>query len=856
MWFSGAVLQLAVIPLALGSAMGQTAVRNDDHPAVARVAPATTTAGPTRAAQAPKIDGKTDDDIWQTVEPITAFRQFDPTEDAPPTFRTESRIAYDSRNLYILVRNFDPRPDSILAVLQRRDGLALSDDIIVGVDSYHDKRTGYFFRLTAAGTMSDGYIFNDGEEDWGWNAVWEGATRIDSLGWVAEFRIPLSQLRYVPSGDNTFGILMVRRVARTGERVAYPTFRRSRTGHVSQWASTPGFRGLPAPRRMELMPYAVERYGASPRPDGTPRNAARTQVGADAKLGLTSNVTLDAAVNPDFGQVEADPGVLNLSAFEQFFAEQRPFFLEGSGIFRYDLDCNDGQCTGLFYSRRIGRTPQLRGQYGDASSPLQSRIIGAAKVTGRLGNGLSIGFIDAVTDQETGSNRRTIEPRTNYAVARLQQDLRGGNSGVGVMLTNTARQTDEWSRDWLRNDAWTGGIDARHRFAANRWQLSAQLAGSRVTGSANAIALTQRSTVHAYQRPDATHLRYDSTRTMLAGWLTQASIDKQGGGITRFNGNLWYITPGLEINDIGFRRRADEMGASMWMGIRPIRPVGVFRQANLNVNAWGMANVAGMTLGNGGNVNGFGEFKSFWSVFGGLGANNLFTSYSDRDARGGPAIFMPRRIQGWTGVNGDRRKNASLQFNLNGGRRTDGLGSNWNMSGGAQLRVGSQFNGSINVSYGRNIDDQQWVGNYVDRGVASYTFARLYQSTSSVTTRLNYTITPTLSLESYLQPFVSAGQYTEWRALAAGRSPDRAERFRPYLERGAPAGFRFGQLRTNNVVRWEYRPGSVLFLVWTQGRDAFDSNPTGQGVAQGFDAVFSRRPDNVFLVKASYWLGR
>lgn len=811
---------------------------------------------PNRVARAPRIDGRADDDTWLVATPITGFRQWEPSEDGEPSFRTEARFAYDSRNLYVLVRSFDPHPDSLLSVLQRRDGMALSDDVIIGIDSYHDKRTGYMFRLTPAGTMSDGYMFNDGNEDWGWNAVWEGAARIDSAGWTAEFRIPLSQLRYVPQGDNTFGVLVMRRIARRGERVSWPLFRRSKTGMVSQWASMSGFVDLPAPRRMELMPYTVAKYGASPKGDGTPRNAAATQIGADLKVGLTSNITLDAAVNPDFGQVEADPGVLNLSAFEQFFAERRPFFLEGVGIFQYNIDCNDGQCTGLFYSRRIGRSPQLRGNFGDAASPLQSRILGAAKVTGRLGNGLSVGFLDAITQREVGAQQRTIEPQTNYAVLRLQQDLRGGNSGVGLMLTNTARHTDEWTRDLLRGNAWSGGIDMRHRFSDNRWQLSGQVAGSHVTGSARAIALTQRSNVHLYQRPDADHVTYDSTRTKLSGMMAQAALEKQGGGITRFHTSAWYMTPGFEINDLGFRTRSDEAGASMWMGLRPVTPVGMFRRAQLNMNAWGFANTSGMLLGNGGNVNGWGELRNFWTVNGGVGANDLIAAYSDRDARGGPAVYRPSRLNLWFNANGDSRRDVAPTAGVNFGQRLDGLGSNWNVRAGANVRVGARFNGSVNVSYTRNIDDQQWNGNFLDAGVPSYTFARLYQRTGAITTRLNYTITPTLSVESYLQPFVSTGYFTDWRALADGRSRNRDERFRAYTERGEPGGFRFGQLRTNNVVRWEYRPGSVLFFVWTQGRDANDADPGAFGVTQGFSRIFERRPDNVFLIKASYFLGR
>lgn len=673
---------------------------------------------------------------------------------------------------------------------------------------------------------------------------------------MAEFRIPLSQLRYVPREDNTFGVLLVRRVARTGERTAWPLFRRSKTGHVSQWADVPGFTGLSAPRRMELMPYSVGRYGYAPLGDGTPKNAAATQFGADLKLGLTSNVTLDAAINPDFGQVEADPGVLNLSAFEQFFAERRPFFLEGSGIFRYDIDCNDGQCTGLFYSRRIGRSPQLRGDFGDEASPLQSRILGAAKVTGRLRNGLSIGLLNAITDNVVGTQSRTIEPLTNYGVLRLQQDLRGGNSGIGLMLTNTTRRNDVWTRDVLRGDAWTGGLDARHRFGDNRFQLSAQLAGSRVTGTARAIARTQRSNVHLYQRVDASHLDFDSTLTSMQGTMAQVSLDKQGGGVTRFSTSAWYLTPGFEINDVGFRTRADEAGASAWLGIRPTKPFGAFRRGQLNFNAYSVFNTSGLPIGNGGNINANGQFVNFWNAYLGSGVNNAFATYSDRDARGGPAVYQPRRMQMWAGIDGDSRKAVSPSLNVSGGRRFDGRGSGWDLGLGAQFRVGGQLNGSFNVRYGRNIDDQQWLGNFTDSGTTRYTFARLYQSTSSATLRLNYTITPTLSFESYLQPFVSIGAYTDWRALADGRSPDVAQRFRAYTTRGAPDGFRFGQLRTNNVVRWEYRPGSVLFFVYAQGRDAYTGAPTQFGVQPGWDDLFSRRPKNVFLIKASYWLGR
>lgn len=817
---------------------------------------AETVARPVRAVQAPRIDGYDDDEVWKSAVLIDAFRQYEPTENGEPTFRTEAKIAYDAHNLYALVRSYDPRPDSIMAVLERRDKSGLSDNILLVVDSYHDKRTAYIFRLNAAGSMADGYLFDDGySEDWGWNAVWEGAARVDSLGWIAEYRIPLSQLRYVPGDENTFGIAILRTVARTGEATSYPRLRKSLQGIINQFASTPGFANLSAPRRVELMPYTMTSYGARPTASGSFRNAAQVQAGLDAKIGLTSNITLDAAVNPDFGQVEADPAVLNLSAFEQFYSERRPLFLEGSGIFRYDLDCNDGSCTGLFYSRRIGRSPQLRDTFGDAASPIQSRIMGAAKVTGRLGNGLSIGVLNAMTGREIGALNRTIEPQTNYSVIRLQQDMAKGNSGIGFMLTNTARNNDEWTDSYLRSNAITGGLDARHQFAGNRWQVSGKLAGSRVSGSANAIALTQKSNVHLFQRPDARYLDFDSTRTSLSGWMAEASLDKRAGGIVRLSTNLAYVSPDFEINDIGFRTRADEIQSALWLALVPVKPFGAFRQGQLNFNAWSSSNTGGMITSTGANVNANGQFRNFWSSSAGISVNNVGNVFNDRGARGGPAFFEPALMQVWFNTRANDRWKVSPVVGFNGYRQFDGLSSSWGTKAGVALRLGAQLSGSLTAQFSRNIDDQQWNGNYTSGGVTSYTFARLYQSTSSVTARINYTVTPTISIQSYFEPFISTGYFTDWRALADAKSADRSSRFRPFTSQGAPEGFRFGQFRTNNVVRWEYRPGSTLFFVWTQARDAADS-PDDYSVTRGYRTVFGRRPENIFLIKASYWLGR
>jgi hypothetical protein len=400
----------------------------------------TSAALPARASRPPVIDGRDSDEAWQTAPPITAFRMFDPTEDADPPFRTEARITYDDANLYFFVRAYDPRPDSIIALLSRRDVKTTSDQIKIMIDSYHDRRTGYEFAVNPAGVRRDYYTYDDSREDASWDAVWDVATRIDSLGWTAEFRIPLSQIRYQPAPTLTFGIMLMRDVARRNERYSWPVYRRSHAGIASQFGDVSGFAGLGSPTRLEVSPYVLTRNVSSVEPDGFARSQQGT-MGADIKYGLTSNLTLDATINPDFGQVEADPAQVNLTAFETFLTEQRPFFLEGTGIFRFGDDP-----TRLFYSRRIGRAPQLGGLVDDPSVnvPGASRILGAGKLSGRLADGTSLGVLGAVTDRVSAGGI-VVEPRTSYGVLRATHDFRGGESALGVIATAVDRARDETS---------------------------------------------------------------------------------------------------------------------------------------------------------------------------------------------------------------------------------------------------------------------------------------------------------------------------------------------------------------------------------------------------------------------------
>jgi len=588
------MLALMIVVQANGSSGAET-------PPARTPPPTSNSVAARRAVRAVVIDGKDDDEVWREAPAITAFREFSPREDGPPRFPTEAKVAYDDHNFYAFIRAFDPHPDSILKILARRDVRAPTDQLKIVIDSYHDRRTGYEFAVNPAGVKRDYAIYNDNNEDDAWDGVWEVAATVDSLGWTAEFRIPLSQLRYAHADTNTFGFAVWRDIQRYTERVSWPVYRQSQSGFASQLGDVTGLVGLPAPRRLEVAPYMVTKNVSVPVGPAFDRSQKLT-AGADLKYGLTSNVTLDATVNPDFGQVEADPAVLNLTAFETFFQERRPFFVAGTGVFRFDVNCSQVNCNGerLFYSRRIGRAPQLPGN--DPSSPIATTIYGAAKVTGRLPGGQTVGVLDAITQRATGSSDRTTEPATNYAVLRGQQDFRKGQSGVGMMFTAVNRSLDPLTEGGLRHNAYVGAVDFRHRFLGSRYQVSGSLDLSRVTGTAAAITATQRDAVHYYQRPDA-GLPFDSTRTSLAGDAEELLFGKVGGGITRFETSYQRRSPGFEVNDLGFLLRADQQSWNTWFGVQSLHPSSLYQTAFWNFNWWQFWTGAGLPVERAANTN-------------------------------------------------------------------------------------------------------------------------------------------------------------------------------------------------------------------------------------------------------------
>ncbi len=822
-------------------------------PSLGAQAPAAPTAASVRAERAPAIDGRDDDAAWRAAPVIDAFRTFDPAEDGAPRFRTEARVAHDARNLYVFVRAHDPRPDSIVALLSRRDVRTPSDQLKLMIDSFHDRRTGYEFAVNPAGVKRDYYTYDDSREDVSWDAVWDVATRVDSAGWTAEFRIPLSQLRFDPprghpKDSQTFGLMITRDLGRYNERVAWPTYRRSRPGIASQFGALTGLDGLGAPQRLELAPYVLTRNVSARTPGGFGR-VQQQAVGGDVKWGVTSNLTLDLSVNPDFGQVEADPAVLNLTAFEVFQSERRPFFLEGAGIFQAGPDP-----TRLFYSRRIGRAPQLGGLVADATArvPGASTILGAAKLTGRLARGTTLGALSAVT-QEERVRGTVVEPGAAYGVVRVAQDLRQGETGVGVLVSGVRRDLgDPAAAERLRREALVGGVDLRHRFAGGTYQLTAAVQGSRVAGSAGAIARTQRAGVHYYQRPDDA-LALDTTRTALAGSATTVSLNKVAG-VFRFNSLYERVTPGFETNDVGFLSRADIQRSYLELLWTSRRPRAFWRQATATLFTSHQWTAAGMPLYHNADAWVDVQFANQKSVFVEAWVDQWGGSMCDRCAFGGPALRLSPDYTYFLQLTDDPRKAVSPLVAAILTRGDEGRSLLWRVRPLVRLRAGAQLRGELGARYERNRDATQWVANAGAGAAARSLFAHLDQHTLGVQARLDYTLRPNLSAQLYAEPFVSVGAYSDVREAAAPRAPRYADRFRPVARE--VEGFNAKQFRSNAVLRWEYRPGSALFLVWQQGRDQGDRDPGRFEAWRDVRNLFGARPDNTLLVKASYWFGR
>ncbi len=888
-------LAFVVCALVLGARVARSQGAPPRSDSAARSASGVRVATAARIVGAPPvIDGKLNEPAWGATPVATNFSQSYPRPGAAPTQRTEVRVLYDNQALYIGIRMYDTRPDSVAAQLARRDASGIySDWVHVVIDSYHDRRTAFRFSVNPLGVQKDALEFNDTNEDLNWDAVWEVATSRDSLGWIAEYRIPFSQLRFgaAPIGMNrVWGFQVQRDIARFNERDSWSAWTQQSPGYVSSFGDLTGLRDIPVPQRLELVPYVSSRLTRAPGSTVDPffrRNNVKPSVGGDLKYGLPSSLTLNATLNPDFGQVEVDPAVVNLSAYETFFPEKRPFFLERSDVFQFGQVQvnNDYGSQFFFYSRRIGRQPERSpgGQgvlYVDA--PDATAILGAAKVTGKTGP-WTVGVLDAVTNRETaryttsdGLSSTPVEPLTNYAVGRVQRELRGGNTVVGGMLTLTSRSMgDTVFKGLLRNKAELAGVDFEQAWAKREWIMSGYVAESRVSGSAQAIALTQEASTHYFQRPDASYLHFDPTRTSLTGHIGELAIRKSGA----LFGSLAYkeSSPGFEINDVGYQPRTDYRALSPDVAYQSNVPGRLLR--NYTVYAAGNAvwNFGGTPIYDAAALGTNTTFNNLSSL--GIQFAYSPTLQNDRLTRGGPLAELPAQWQLSLTGGSDSRKPVVLGAQLTWVHDAAG---GYTRSAGPTVdaRPASFVHVSLAPTLTLTQSTNQYVRTVLDSLARStfgsrYVFADLHQTTLSMDTRLDWTFSTKLSLQLYAQPFVSAGKYSTFKQLLAPRT----RAFGVYgrdlgtvveaqgvytvdPDGGGPAPmFRFGDptfnirsLRGDAVLRWEYRQGSALFLVWQQQRNDFA--PLGDfQLSRDAGAIFRTTPTNVFLIKVTYWFG-
>ena len=697
-----------------------------------------------RIENAPSIDGNLDDEAWLHNNWEGGLIQHQPYENRPPSQPTEFKICFDDIHMYIAIKALDSAPDSITNRMSRRDN-ADGDMVFIGFDSYHDLRTLFVFGLSSAGVRFDMIMSNDGQnEDETWDPIWQAKAKVHDWGWAAEMKIPFTQLRFQKSSDEVWGLLVARQIFRHEEMSFWPAIPRDAPGVVHLAGELGGLQDVEPRKQLDITPYGVASYNTYEPEEGNPfltGSDPKLKAGLDAKIGVTNNLTLDLTLFPDFGQVEADPSEVNLTAFETFFEEKRPFFIEGSSITSFNVGLGDGDVgnDNLFYSRRIGRRPHGYPSLEDneyANVPTFTNIIGAAKLTGKTKNGISVGFIESVTaevkaeiDSAGQRSSEVIEPLTNYSLARLQKDFNKGNTIIGGAITNTIRLLDDTGMDYLHKNATAAGLDFTQYFKERNYMFSTSVYLSNVQGSKEAITITQMSSARYYQRPDASHVELDEDRTSLSGFGGKIEAGKIGG-----KWNFLFLanvkSPGLEINDMGYQREADQMLNVLWTGYNFTEPFSIFRSLNLNNDAYIVNDFGGNLQGIGYEWNVNANFKNFWnaSTGGGFGWLNR----SNTMLRGGPTMHLTNSWRYRIFVRTDDRKKISLFAGTFMNGMTEDVSFSIGNEIGITLRPLNTLRISINPSYSIRKDEFQYVTRRSMNDDDRYIFGRIDQKVLSM----------------------------------------------------------------------------------------------------------------------------
>ena len=842
-----------------------------------------------RVDASPRVDGVLDDAAWSRAEVIADFVQKIPTEGATPSVTTEVRLVYDDGALYVGARLRRPDPDAIRTSITRRDGESDAEVFTVSLDPYLDRRTAYSFSVSSGGVRGDAYLPQDSEDSGRepqYDPVWSARVRVDAEGWTAEMRIPFSQLRFNAGAEQTWGLQLTRSVSDKSERLQWVLIPVSAAGFASRFGRLEGIAGIPPARRLELLPYAATdvTYRANVHPSNPFDDRMASRAGGDLKLGLGPNLTLDATFNPDFGQVEADPAVVNLTAFETVFDERRPFFIEGNELLTGRGQSFLGRPTWI-YSRRIGAAPRGSARADFVKQPSSTTIVSAAKVTGRLASGLSIAGLAAVTPREyaltydslSGADGRVaVEPPAATGVVRLLQDFGAEQSNVGTSLTYVQRSLDERGglETLLPGNAVAGGLDWRLRFKQGMYEITGWVGGSRVEGNAAAIARLQRSSAHYFQRPDQDHLDYDSLRTSLSGFSASLRADKNAGRFTLWGIQLSTRSPGFDINDAGQMRSADDIDFNADIQLRDTKPnklVRIFQFGTSTTAGW---NYGGIRQYLRFNQTASTTLHNFWR----LSARGTvqIRSLSDDLTRGGPLMGTPRAFT----VNGSiaSRANVPTTWSARSEYFDDEFGGwRWDASAGITVRPAPRWQASIDPTYSRAVDSRQFVATRSGGSAATfgqrYIFSFIERSTLSARLRLNYALTPNFTMEGYMEPFAASGRFYDFGELAAARS--RALRVygatgtgttiardaTGYTVRDGAQSFTLPALdfkrlsfRSNLVLRWEWLPGSTAYLIWQQNRQESDPAARLINPRDLWDSTGSSG-DNFFVLKVSYWFG-
>jgi hypothetical protein len=837
------------------------------------------------------IDGRLTEAVWQGTG-TGDFIQRNPLDGKPASERTEVWVAFDEKALYVAARLYDSEPGKIVSLLGRRDDALDSDWFSFAVDPYFDRRSGFQFSVNPAGSIIDKTLYNDEWNDSTWDGVWESAARIDDQGWTVEIRIPYDQLRFPARDEYLWGVNFMRTIQRKNEQDYFSWVPKEENGFVSRFARLTGIRGIRSGRHFEALPYTVGKLAFSPSEKGNPFRTGSdlsAAFGIDLKYGLKSNLTLDLSLNPDFGQVEVDPAEVNLSVFETYYSEKRPFFIEGANIFAFGYggaNSNYGFNWGnpeFFYSRRVGQPPQGSvDSEGYVSYPEMTRILGAAKMSGKVAGNWNIGFLNAVTAREyatmdhSGSrSSQEVEPFSDYGVLRAQKEFDQGRQGLGFIATGVFRDLDDPGlQGILGKQALALGADGWLQLGKTKgWALTSWLGATRVSGSRDYILGLQQSPLHYFQRPDADHLSLDPGATSLEGWAGRLALNKQKGNVI-FNAALGAVSPGFEANDLGFQWRGDYVNSHLVTGYNWLHPGKVFRSAQL------MAAMArGWDFGGNAIMNNYylfssGEFLNYWS--GGIYLGYVDASYDKEASRGGPLLHVPPGYWIEFEAYSDSRK--PLVFSLYGeaSRRKDGSRE---FGIGPTLRWKPRSNVSLSIhpevefvntyrQWVATVDDALNTGTYGKR----YVFAYLNEKIISAEIRLNWIFSPKISLQAFLQPLIAVGKYAEFKDLARpatysfnyygsnGSTIDKsADGYTVDPDGAGPAAefffadpdFNFKSLRGTVVFRWEYRPGSTFYFVWTQNRRDF-ANPGDLDFGRDVGDLVSAKGDNIFMLKVTY----